>query len=104
MQDGYTFSLCYYIFSFFCFYYYFAILVPIDLKNSFVKIFDGEYGVDDNTVYYDESDYKYKADGASVSKSDYESKKRAAFNDYDSIIIGANMSKSEIIDDISHRA
>lgn len=72
--------------------------------GSFVKIFDGEYGVDDNTVYYDESNYKYKADGASVSKSDYDSKKRVAFNDYDSIIIGANMSKSEIIDDISHRA
>ncbi len=31
--------------------------------GSFVKIFDGEYGVDDNTVYYDESNYKYKADG-----------------------------------------
>ncbi len=44
-------------------------------NGDFIKKFDGAYEVDDNTVYFDESDYKYKIGGATVSKSEYDRQK-----------------------------
>lgn len=67
-------------------------------NGDFIKKFDGAYEVDDNTVYFDESDYKYKIGGATVSKSEYDRQKNTVFNDYYATSLDASlMNRSQIL-------
>ena len=66
-------------------------------NGELVLKFDGFYGVDDNTVPFDEGDFKYKINGSPVSKSEYEQKLGGIFSSAAAQMCDAKFSKSQII-------
>lgn len=70
-------------------------------NNDLVLKFNGSYGVDDNTLYFDESDYIYKYNNTVVSEAEYNAALNELFNKSYAIRCDAKYNKMQIISQIN---